>query len=69
MLVMQIIMIVTVVLMEIVGISFLIVYLNRHKKIDKSNSNVVRNHKLDLMVSLLTIIGGIFIAIFIPFIG
>ena len=68
-LVMQRIMIVTVVLMVLIGTFFFIKYFVDKNKLDSKNADRMRSHSLDLMVAILVLIGGIFISIFIPFVG
>lgn len=68
-LVMQRIMIVTVVLMVLIGTFFFIKYFFDKNKLDSKNADRMRSHRLDLMVAILLLIGGIFISIFIPFVG
>lgn len=62
-------MIVTVVLMVLIGMFFFIKYFVDKNKLDFKNADRMRSHRLDLMVAILLLIGGIFISIFIPFVG
>ena len=68
-LVMQRIMIVSVGLMVLIGTFFFIKYFVDKNKLDSKNADRMRSHRLDLMVAILLLIGGIFISIFIPFVG
>lgn len=54
----------TVVLL-LLGIAFLVNYLLRNKKIDKTNPKAVRNQKLNLYLSIYLFIGTIIVGCFI----
>lgn len=68
-LVMQQIMVVTVVLMVLIGAFFFVKYYFDKKKLDHKNVDRMRSHRLDLMLSILLLAGGVFISLFIPFVG
>lgn len=66
---MQQIMAITVVLMVLIGAFFFVKYYTDKKKLDHKNVNKMRSHRLDLMLAILLLVGGVFISFFIPFVG
>lgn len=69
MLFMQIVMLVTVTLMAIIGVVMLALFFMNKNKVNKDNNKEVINLKLYLYVSIICLVGALFIGILIPFVG